>query len=471
MFHVRITTKIFTDNSGYQYEKPVIWIEGKTPLLPHVRYLVKNGANSDGWAQRSCRAVELFLDYMEANHGCFDGPEKMFETFADRLFTGTTDRHGEDPSGLRWKPFSFEYAKSLIDHLTRFSDYLNQESEGELVQINPLRSATDYEQMLNLAAYHHKINNSFLKHLDEFKKNRPDLSKTRNVVVKRKRHVESDVRAFPDDKFEDLIFTGFSKRRKPSSVEDVKNLNLRNVLISYLMHFGGLRMCEPFHIFVEDIMLDPAMDGCALVKVHDPVIGKSPEMVDGKLVSRSEYLKIKYALIDRKSTPKNKNYHAGWKNPLIDDGDLNCFYVRWFPLSKGVEFYELWKLYLSTQRVRPNQSGKHPFAFTNQDGRPSTIKQFEKAYIRAVEKIGLTAGRMYGTSPHCHRHAYAKRLTDAVEDPLYIKKAMHHRSIDSQAAYTMPTNDDVYSKLKSASEKFNNKNSRSAHMLDTIKAE
>ena len=38
-----------------------------------------------------------------------------------------------------------------------------------------------------------------------------------------------------------------------------------------------------------------------------------------------------------------------------------------------------------------------------------SIQSFRESHAKAVEKIGLTVGKMYGTTEHGHRHAYGQR--------------------------------------------------------------
>ena len=48
------------------------------------------------------------------------------------------------------------------------------------------------------------------------------------------------------------------------------------------------------------------------------------------------------------------------------------------------------------------------------------------------------SAKALGTTPHGHRHAYGQRLSDLRLDAIYLKKALHHKSLESQAVYTEP---------------------------------
>lgn len=199
-------------------------------------------------------------------------------------------------------------------------------------------------------------------------------------------------------------------------------------------------------------MLDPGHERCALVKVYEPIKGRAPMKVAGKWLQRKEYLWVKYGLQDRVTATGSR--HAGWKSSKLDDEERKCFHVRWFPECRGREFYDLWKLYLTEQRVAPPEGDKHPYAFTNQLGLPATIKKFEEAHQRAVEKIGLVAGKKNGLSAHGHRHAFGKRMSGKLE-PLYIQLGLHHRSLDSQTVYTQPSSEEINREFSNASRKLN----------------
>jgi integrase len=96
----------------------------------------------------------------------------------------------------------------------------------------------------------------------------------------------------------------------------------------------------------------------------------------------------------------------------------------------------------------------HPFAFVNmrrgEVGTPYKIGQYEKAHAAAVKRIGMQVSKELGTTPHGHRHAYGRRLSNAGIEPVMIKRVMHHASIESQLVYTQPTLEEIHEMLKRA---------------------
>ncbi|HDX9579426.1 TPA: hypothetical protein ROX88_003007 [Bacillus pseudomycoides] len=85
-----------------------------------------------------------------------------------------------------------------------------------------------------------------------------------------------------------------------------------------------------------------------------------------------------------------------------------------------------------------------------------TIESFKQSHARAVQKIGLTVGKMFGTTAHGHRHAYGQRVSNAQIDRQVIKAGMHHNSDDAQDVYTEPTIDRITRELAVASKALNN---------------
>ena len=167
--------------------------------------------------------------------------------------------------------------------------------------------------------------------------------------------------------------------------------------------------------------------------------------------NRNAYLRGKYAMRPRTQYPKGGGLHAGWKNPHLDHQRELYLHVHWFPRDWGRLFSKLWNLYL-LQLVQVDR--QHPFAFVSFDGKragePYSIASYRDAHARAIERIGLVVAKMEGTTEHGHRHAYGQRVK-ATKDPLIIKAALHHRSLESQLVYTESHVAEVTRKLDEAS--------------------
>jgi integrase len=86
-------------------------------------------------------------------------------------------------------------------------------------------------------------------------------------------------------------------------------------------------------------------------------------------------------------------------------------------------------------------------------GRPYSLAQYNKAHAAACKRIGLTVAKASGTTPHGHRHAYARRLNNAGIEPALIRRFMHHASPESQAVYTQATTKEALAALVAAAQR------------------
>jgi hypothetical protein len=247
---------------------------------------------------------------------------------------------------------------------------------------------------------------------------------------------------FPEEHFRELMLKGFVVAGKP---------DYRAMLITLLLHGGGVRVSEPFHIFVSDVQPGLEDPSIALVTIHHPEEGGAPygwRNSENKPGSREQYLAAKFGL-----SPRNKHWRGeGWKNNA-EDGD-GYMEVHWFPEYYGRWFMDIWKLYLPTLASAHRD---HPYAFINLQGpatgQPYKSKQFQRCFKAAVKRIGLDAKKLNGTTPHGCRHAYAQRLNDGGVSEIIIQRAMHHGSIESQKAYTAPERKQITEALRKAATK------------------
>jgi hypothetical protein len=454
LFSTTTKVSIKIDNINSKLFLKAIIVESGL-LSSHISYLkhktLIKGVGAS-WRTQSIQAIRLLLDYSTVNKDVFANPREMFEAFSNRIYDGTIDDQGIDPTGLRWQPQNNEYGNKIIYHVTLFSDWLYEEKDGSTELLNPQRKATKSETILNLAAYNHRINKSFLGHTYSQQHKEQSIN-TARTVGNRKTHTVADFdpsKAFREDKIWELLLNGFTKQGVPASRPPEERFNLANVLITMLLHFGGLRTCEPFHIFKDDIIPN---EGLEQIRVYHPREGLAPEWYrnQAKLpnANRQTFLREKYGLAPRWKHP-NSTYNAGWKNPTVNDQG-KYFNVFMFG-TKGVKkmFFDLFRVYIQT-RVEPLKGREHPFLFTNKNGDPLSMDSFQDAHETAVIKIGLTPLLDYGGSPHCHRHAYGTRLNDADISSYMIKTCMHHACIDSQEVYKHKGTEKIINALSDAS--------------------
>lgn len=440
--------------------------EGRPIALRQLaEYFLEHGrTRSPSWQRDVARAVGLFIDFLKANEEFFrqqvDRPQ-VLASFAEALVGGTIDLDGNDLSGLYWEPKSHSRASFLLNVVTAFSDWLV--NRYDTTPINPWRSATVSEQMAYWRRFDKRRAHALLSHTYGKEEAVARSKMARSVAIRRKTLVshKADIKFFPEDRIWDLLKQGFVHRGKEKSRHIHERLNIRDMLITILMHGGGLRESEPFHLYVGDVFIDPRNPSNAQVRLYHPEQGKAPDdyidPLTGKYIEgdREEYLRTKW-----QCEPRNLSagrLHAGWKDLKLTNGREKYALVHWFPSFWGQVFLTLFKVYITSMRSRHCH---HPFLFVSHKdsvaGDPYTIDSFRQAHEKAVRRIGLEPGKLYGTTPHGHRHAYAQRLTDAGLPEQIIQAALHHKSAESQQVYKEPPAEKVNKALRDASEKFAN---------------
>ena len=402
-----------------------------------MRYLSQNYHKSQSWKERSVFSLSLLITFINTCQSNFDKTTTLLREFTRSLITGTIDYENlVDHSGLYWKGRSITDANNILYHITAYTDYLAQQDGYETARINPFRKANSFEQRLNWCAYYQKQANVFLNHLSSKSEAYIANQKVREINGLVAPYVNQEkATKFPEDQIEKLLMHGFMVKNK---------IDYKSQAITMLMHYGGLRKSEVFHLFVSDISLHPVHKNEALVRVFHPQYGVSP---DSDFSNRQEYLQQTTNYKPRTQYRLTERLYSGWKAPLLTSKKY-FFEVTFSPVEKAREFLTIWALYLKQQRVEPPSNNFHPFAFTNSKGEPETIKNYQRLHKNAVQRIGLIHKKEYGTTEHGHRHAYGYRLRKQGLTQIEIQKAMHHKSPLSCLVYIQPTAEDVRNYLR-----------------------
>lgn len=466
MRYVQVSSKTYRDNTGRSIDFPTLLVEynGETILFEQLhRYQIKNRSKSSTWHKKLVQAVGLLLDYMEANQEYYSSPKEFFDTFTESVYSGTINDKGLDPSGLYWLPKRVQTANMLLSALDGFSDWLYREYGA--VQLNPWRKATRYEERLNWMAQINKSHNSFLGHLNDVHEISETAKLARNVVKRRNPYAsKGGTKAFSESEIHKLLWEGFKYTRKNIELDLVDRYNWRDIAITILMHGGGLRHSEVFHLWVQDVFPDPEDLNLAVVRIYHPSEGKAPQdfknPTNGKYITdRESYLLLKYGLLPRNKYSGQDKRFAGWKEPRLDNDEDKYMHVYWLSKEWGYSFMYVWKMYMA-KRLRDGIKDTHPFAFVSHSpktlGEMMPLRTQRESHEKAVEKIGLTVGKKDGTTPHGHRHAYGQRLKNANIHDRIKQIAMHHKSIESQKVYTEPTVSDVTVSLNNATASLDN---------------
>ncbi|QVL21437.1 site-specific integrase [Pseudomonas qingdaonensis] len=442
---VQSIAKIVVDDSGLQSEMTILITENG-PVTVLIDYLLANQHLSPVWQRLVTQATKLLLEYMEANHHYFSEPHELFQAFATHLYTGTIDDNGLDDSGLGWIPTSRETSNRFISALEGLTDYVA--IRYNTPNMNPLTTASTYDQRLNYAAWYRRNINNFLGHIES--KALPDIvMKARNVRGRTTlRKIDNDAVAFPERLFQRMYMEGFGSASDPRCA-------VRDQLILIMMHGAGLRESDTLHLWIMDVGDHPLIEGGAMVRIYHPEDGAAPNKWRGRrgTTTRGAYLRENYALTARNLLQGTRR--VGWKTRLVDHCD-NYIQLHWFPTRFSVLFMALWQVHI---RYLARVERDHPYAFVSYEksaiGAPYTLQAFNGNYKRALARIGEIASKSEGRSTHGHRHAYGRRLSRAEISPEIIRKAMHHTSLESQKVYTTPSISEISSGLKSAEERLN----------------
>lgn len=434
---VSVNIRVITDNTGaHMYVPGLLTPDG--PLHTLIDYFVERKCSTSLMIKIRW-SVKLFLEYMLAHPNEKDSAQ-LFSNFASRIESGTFG-DGVDRSGLAWPGRSTKSAQEIITNLSLFFEWRIANSPA-LKRINPTEVTNAYDRTWDEAAYLYRRERSLLGHLWK-----NDGAKGRKTRGSRAIKVEvSDPPAFDDTKFIELLEFGFKVGVK---------YDYRCILIALLQNRGGVRASEVFHLYIEDVVADPANPKSALVRIHHPEKGYAPASwrdAAGKQRkgNRTSYLAEKFGLLPR--TKLLDTEKSGWKGGMHDGKFFKT--THWLPLEAGEMFLAVWKKYL---RQVAQVERDHPYAFINLEdgtvGAPYKQRQYEKAHARACKRIGLEVKKDLGTTTQGHRHAYGRRLVKGGVSKDFIRKFLHHSSIESQAVYTTPSPAEVKDALKNADEK------------------
>lgn len=443
-YAIKIRTRYRNDQTNKELALPAIYTESGL-LISHLRYLACHAYKSGSWQDRSVFALMLLIRYINVNQSIFETATSLLRSFSHSLCLGTMNPSTlEDQSRLYWSPRSSEDANALLGHITAYTDWLSEQPEYDQQRINKFRKATSVEQRLNWCAYYHRHSRVFLNHLSSANMHSFSLNHVRQVHAHQRASIQSNTtKRFPVNEVRQLLDYGMVRPKAGVDQQGKPFPDFKNQAITLLMHYGGVRKSEVFHLYLSDIHVDRQRSE-AIVRIYHPGEGASP---DPRYRNRREYLSREFSLKPRTDYTKSERLHSGWKAPLLTD-KRKFFQVQFFPPEKAAEFLLIWRDYLVHQRVEPSSFSTHPYAFTNSNGQPETLKNFQRMHGDAVERIGLKHSKSVGTTEHGHRHAYGYRLAEHGFSQVEIQKAMHHKSPDSCLVYIQPTDDELRSRMK-----------------------
>ncbi len=437
--HVVVTVR---DAERGQRLTPLVLADGQ-PMWPFLDYLRTRNVDLATEGEYAF-AVGLLVDFVATHAEEFRPVERrstLFNRFAHALLNGTVTM-GDDPSGLWWHARSTRRVHKILKRVGEVSDWLS--STFGTTAINPFtRPASAAEQIVFWHRWSAEKTSSMMSHV----KSRSAATAASHVarasaLPGRTGHSVDRPPYFPDEHIQRLIETGFLVPGRQGDSRAWVRQNLRDILVTLLLHYGGLRSCEPLHLWVDDVYVDPNDPESAKVLIHHPHDGAF-DLVDPVTGAKSRTTRAAYLRTFCGRVPLTEETgrrHAGWKDPLETNRTRRALEVFWFPTEAGRLFLTYYRMYI--QQVRPVRL-RHPWLFVTQDGEPLGTSSYAKSHVRAVRRIGLSPQKDLGTTPHGHRHSYGQRLKRSGADQKTIQVAMHHTSLTSQQPYTESDADEV----------------------------
>lgn len=440
----QVKVRYRNDKTGREIQLPGLLTQGGV-LVSHLRYLVSEQIKSSSWKERSTFAVKLLIQYINANEGRFEDTRDLLSAFAKAVEFGTINSDSlVDPSGLYWIPRKPADFNTLMVHLNEYTDWLAGRPEYDTKRANPFRKANSEEERMNWCAYYNKNDRIFLSHLSD-----PEAAANQNEKVRCVRTSRAPksggriTKRFPESEINDLLINGWVRRCGDPDATEHDLIDYKGRAVTLLMHYGGIRKSEAFQLYLQDIIIDRKR-GEAVVRIYHPSLGASP---DKQYNTRREFLARRFRLIPRTDYPKSRVLHAGWKAPLLNNDAKSYFQVYFAPATMAKMFLDTFESYLKYQRVDAPLGSEHPYAFTNNSGKPETLKNFSRQHKNAVNRIGLVHEKFLGTTEHGHRHAYGFRLREYGFSQIEIQKAMHHKDPDSCLVYIEQTDEELRARL------------------------
>lgn len=435
---------------GYKPTSFVLTDEGVFWALTRFFRRRQLGFSSEiGYSLAVSRALNWTHARCPQSPGTASGNADAFGRFLSDLRHGTI-RDGADPSGLWWTASTAATVRLTAQRVAEFGDWLALSGEGEA--INPAtRHASGAEQMLFLRNFAKSKRSTMMAHARSATKAQGRAKKAREVNAPGRRSVAiEETAAFPIEHVKSLLFEGFERKGFEDDARLWMRYNLRDMLITLICLYGGTRMSEPMHLWVDDVFESPTdPDGCKIL-IHDPEDGlvEFTHPVTGKSEStnRADYLE-RFCGGKRPLTMEAGRRRAGWKGCLLTNRERKAIEVFWIEPGAGALFRELWNIYL--REARPPQENT-PWAFLTKDGQPMGTAAYSDSLRAAVKKIGLSSGKWKGTTPHGLRHRYGQMLNHLQVDEKTGQVAMHHTHPGSQAAYRAPSAASVAAALADA---------------------
>ena len=244
--HERVTVPVPGHPEGMRV---VLTAEG--PLQSLVDYFDHLGVTNPTRQRNAAMAVGMLYDFYVATRPTEAAEHaRLLSRFARVLRIGTVEADGSDPLDLNWFPVAPSRAREILRQVTAFSDYCAL--EAGTVPLNPMVPATFPQRIAQYRHLEKQSAASLLKHTFAPGAAWARASRARQVPIPGvPTKAEAAPPSFPFAHTTRLFSEGF--RRGGDEGPMWKRYHIRDQMIELLQRFGGLRVSEPFHLFVGDV--------------------------------------------------------------------------------------------------------------------------------------------------------------------------------------------------------------------------
>ncbi|MES2181389.1 MAG: hypothetical protein V4493_04745 [Pseudomonadota bacterium] len=405
---------------------PFLILQNGKPSLIAAYYAkwISEAGWSDAKIEKHLRTIGKFYAFCLSKYPNNSIPESkiynLFGEFAESRFRGTINIHGIDQSGLYWIRVLYKTVRMEIKCLNKFSNFTSHYFNAP--SLNP------EDKQLDLSLKHYKNLrdqglSDALVHLDGVRN-----AKTKQLF-----------------EFSTRIIQKVSRPKYINTVDLIKLIDegchsARDKMLLLLMGFGGLRISEPLHLYVSDVMNHFPYTQASKIVLSHPSEGHFSWRDKNKVHKgkRSDYLKTEFSLLPRNELGGGHKNFSGWKGMDLVHAEPNDNYIYWLAEEHtGSYFRKLLEQYIEENKsLFVHNRLEHPYLFFNTKKRSDTYGQMmtlanvHQVFYNACKRTNIDS------HPHLTRHHYGFYVRDILnlraED---LKALLKHKAITSSQKY------------------------------------
>ena len=390
---------------------------------------------------RAANIVGLMADYavfaLRSPIETEDDIEAFLSRFLAHRFTGTISPDGSDDTGLRWRGVRWVTVRDDRKHALEFIDFCVR-NRGHYPSLRAGAVPSSKRELPGRIRFLFETGKRrLLDHLARFRA--APTAPTRIVLpgvwtpkMSSGKRPSSAGGCLPESEVTRLI----SQTRNPV---------YRAIFI--LIHYGGPRLSECLHLWVDDVLpvsFTPKLFNNAaggvdpLVVLAHPTESTYTGAIGDWRMSRLQRL-ASMGLVPRVMLPKSNKLWAGWKGMAFDNPNILVSKVFWADPTMARLFRESVEEILD-RRERLPAARRHPWLFVCLDrrqsemGQPIKVHRARNAFYAACARAGIEPHRNHATT-HRGRSHYDQLLVEAGFDPAQRSELLHQRAPASEAPY------------------------------------